>query len=298
MGELRQLRKEQNCFAEAFPASSYEQTFDQSLRGDISNPENRPSDPLARTIETEVIPRLMLAHKTSRNRGSANWQPDFCFTAADIAEFAHILVVSDFSAAVVFVDALRDRGVPLDVIFLHVFAPTARLLGQYWEADLCDFTDVAIGLSKLQQLLRELGGEFGLKANTLKDCPRAVFTAATGETHTFGLYMVEEFFRRAGWDVWGATSLSPREIIAMVRREWFAVVGFSASCERSINQLILDIEAVRNASRNRDVTIMVGGRLFSEDPELVVKIGADATAADGRQAVIQAQNLLRQAAER
>jgi methanogenic corrinoid protein MtbC1 len=37
---------------------------------------------------------------------------------------------------------------------------------------------------------------------------------------------------------------------------------------------------------------MVGGPLFIEHPELVAGVGADATAADGLQAVAQAQSLL------
>ena len=34
---------------------------------------------------------------------------------------------------------------------------------------------------------------------------------------------------------------------------------------------------------------MVGGRVFTEHPELVASVGADATAIDGRQAPIQAE---------
>jgi methanogenic corrinoid protein MtbC1 len=37
---------------------------------------------------------------------------------------------------------------------------------------------------------------------------------------------------------------------------------------------------------------MVGGPVFLAHPELVAMVGADATAADGRQAVQQAQRLL------
>lgn len=36
---------------------------------------------------------------------------------------------------------------------------------------------------------------------------------------------------------------------------------------------------------------MVGGKLFIEQPDLVAKIGADFTAADGKQAVVMVEGL-------
>ena len=52
------------------------------------------------------------------------------------------------------------------------------------------------------------------------------------------------------------------------------------------------IRALRRASRNRAIGVLVGGPLFIDHPELVARVGADATAIDGGQAPIQAQNLL------
>jgi hypothetical protein len=43
---------------------------------------------------------------------------------------------------------------------------------------------------------------------------------------------------------------------------------------------------------------MVGGPVFIEHPELVAQVGADATAADAWQAVVQAQGLLSRSAVR
>jgi methanogenic corrinoid protein MtbC1 len=56
--------------------------------------------------------------------------------------------------------------------------------------------------------------------------------------------------------------------------------------------------SIRQASRNRDITVMVGGRLFLERPELVAKVGADAMATDARQAVMVADGVVRQLARR
>lgn len=115
---------------------------------------------------------------------------------------------------------------------------------------------------------------------------------APGEQHTFGLSMVAEFFRRAGWDVWSGPVASRQELVGMVRAAWFAVVGLSVSSERKLDEVATAIRAIRRASRNRSIGVMVGGPMFLEHPDWVARVGADATAVDGRQAIRQAHDLL------
>jgi methanogenic corrinoid protein MtbC1 len=159
------------------------------------------------------------------------------------------------------------------------------------------FTDVTVGLARLQHLLRELSAPFENEAEHAAHGRRILLGPAPGEQHTFGTLMVEEFFRRAGWDVAGGPR-SPDEILHLVRREWLDVVGLSASCDILFDGLAGLVGAIRRASRNRNVGVLVGGRLFNEHPELVARVGADATAIDGRQAVRQVPQLLGLAAKR
>jgi methanogenic corrinoid protein MtbC1 len=119
-----------------------------------------------------------------------------------------------------------------------------------------------------------------------------------GDQHTFGAVIVAEFFRRAGWDVWDDPGASKEEILRIVRSEWFSVVGLSVSCEQHLEGLGSVIRAIRRASRNPSIGVMVGGLPFIDRPERVALVGADATAADGRQATLQAQNLINLLASR
>jgi methanogenic corrinoid protein MtbC1 len=83
----------------------------------------------------------------------------------------------------------------------------------------------------------------------------------------------------------------------MVRREWFEIVGFSVSCESRIDQLTAGIRAIRRASCNPRVGVLVGGQVFNEHPEFVAMVGADATASDGKQSVLRAEQLITLLAE-
>jgi len=113
-----------------------------------------------------------------------------------------------------------------------------------------------------------------------------------GEQHTFGLLMVAEFFRRGGWEVWSGTGGEDTEITTRVKAERFAIAGFSLAHEERLVTLAGVIRQVRRASLNRGIGILVGGPLFIAHPELVLQVGADATASDGQQAVLQAETLL------
>ena len=175
---------------------------------------------------------------------------------------------------------------------MDLLSPAASYLGELWKADRCSFTEVTVGLSRLRQMLRDLSPEFELDASECRHGRRALLLATPGEQHTFGLFVVEAFFRREGWDVSGGQIDSADEIAHLVDRQWFAIVGFSLSSERFIDRLASLIRAVRRHSCNRDIGVLVGGPLFIEQPELAERVGADVFAADGRIAVASARSLL------
>lgn len=251
---------------------------------------------LLRAIETEVIPRLVLAQR------SVARPPPRGLVAGDepsddeVSHFANLVVARDFTVAAAFVEGLRTRGLSTESLFLDLLSPAARLLGEMWSADACDFTQVTVGLCRLQQVLHELSPAFhnegGQEPATRSPDHRVLLAPIPGEQHTFGLYMVSEFFRRAGWDVTTGTARTGRELEAMVRTESYAVIGLSLSHERYLERLAGLTRDLRRHSRNRGVGILVGGPLFVRNPELVTLVGADATATDGREAVRQAEDLL------
>jgi MerR family transcriptional regulator, light-induced transcriptional regulator len=186
--------------------------------------------------------------------------------------------------------ALRAQGTPLDVVFLRLFAPSARYLGELWQEDICDFADVTIALSLLQQLLRELVPDGEVEPRP--GARRALLVAAPGEQHTFGIFIVQEFFRRAGWQVCGGFPSTIEELVNVAASEPFDVVGLSVSCDASVERLTTVIRTIRRCASNPAFQMMVGGRFFLEHPEFVTRIGADATAPDGRRAVPQLSSLL------
>ncbi|UEM01350.1 cobalamin B12-binding domain-containing protein [Skermanella rosea] len=248
------------------------------------------------TVEAEIVPRLILAHRSPPEPLvvpaplSAGFEPAPCVD--DVLELSSLLLKDQFRVASSFVQLVQSRGVPLESLYLDLLAPAARHLGDLWTNDICHFGDVTIGLCRLQQVLRDFSPAFLNEASTRDDGRRALLMSVPGGQHTFGISMVAEFFRRARWDVTTGAPVARDELIRTVRSQWFSVVGLSVSCEVQVEVLASTIRLIRRASRNPAVGIMVGGPVFVTHPELVTLVGADVTALDAREAPLQAENLL------
>jgi MerR family transcriptional regulator, light-induced transcriptional regulator len=247
---------------------------------------------LIRTIESEIIPRLLLALQSGPSAIAPDGVGSRTASADDVAEFARLVATHDVSVAMAYVNVLLGKGVPLDRIYLELLAPSARLLGEWWKDDLRDFTEVTSGLCRMHQLLHEFSERFLRDARQASPSRSVLLVPMPGEQHSFGLIMVGEFFRRAGWDVWDPHPSSTEDLLAVVRKQWFAVIGLSLSCGARLGELTPLIASVRAKSRNRAIGVLVGGQPFLGHYELAVEVGADATANDGRSAPLAAARLV------
>ncbi len=254
--------------------------------------ETEVSEQLSRTIESEVIPRLMLAHQVGSDWAGESESAQAEVAAGDIEAFARLVLLDDARLAREYLEARRAQGVALERIFLDLMAPAARLLGEYWEQDICDFAQVTIGLSMLQRMLRTYSPASTVDGDVNAGNRHALVMPAPGEQHTFGICMVEEFMRSGGWRVEHHPAQSSDEIVSLVHDNWYAVVGLSLSSDHFLDDLGSCIADIRRNSQNSVVGVMVGGPFFLEHPEFIERVGADATAANGPDAVVQARALV------
>ena len=257
-------------------------------RAELARSETSPLL-LAQLIEGEIIPRLLLAHQPSP-LSSSNVVSLVPISGTEVVVFSELALVQEVGPLLAHVEGLMERGLAVEDVYLNLLSPAARWLGELWEQDLCSFTDVTVGLCRLQQVVYEISSR-----STVSEPPAergsALFALTPGDQHGFGLVLVTEFFRRAGWRTESAPDATAAELIERVSTQAYDLVGFSMADEQwlaSLPQLIADL---RDASRNPKLRIIVGGRVFSERPERVALVGADATAEDPREAVKRAEAL-------
>lgn len=231
-------------------------------------------------VESEIIPRLVEAH---RSRSSVT-TGSIAIVQGDVEAFAQTLLDPSRAPAELLLDGHCDRGVPLDVIYLELFAPAARLLGDMWLVDHCNFSQVTLALWRIRGMVHDLSPSFhASSADTLPQRGaerRILLVSLSGQQHTLGVSMLSEFFRREGWIALCIPSPEPGLTQATLSSHWFDVFGLSASMDSEINDLEKTIKAARKTSQNPRLTVLVGGPLLLRRPELSDMIGADGTAAD------------------
>jgi methanogenic corrinoid protein MtbC1 len=243
---------------------------------------------LTKVIEGEIIPRLLLAHRAAPATPQKTEDLD---ELARSDAFARMLLARETSEITAQVERLLDLGIPPARIFLDLLAPIARRLGEFWLEDRWTFAEVTLGLSRLHQLLHEVGRRGG--NSPLRGARRrAYFAPMPGEQHTFGLSMLEEFFLHAGWETAMGAEASLPVILDAVSKQRLDVVGLSVGCKERLDPLNALIHKVRAASLNRDVAVMVGGRVFLENPGLAAQFGPAAILPDAVHAVQTAESLV------
>ncbi|MBT9487770.1 MAG: cobalamin B12-binding domain-containing protein [Rubrivivax sp.] len=240
---------------------------------------------VARALEGQVIPRLLARHRPlavpAGEAMGARW-------------LAGLSLSDDDSGLADAVHGLHCQGIPVDALQLDWLGPAAAELGAMWGRDQISFSDVTIGLVRLQSLARRLPQPLATGLAGVPPClaPRVLLALMPGEQHSFGLSLLGDAFRRAGWEVvLASTDVSPATWVA---RRPFDVVGLSVGSLARAPAVPALCAALRRASREPGLRVMVGGPLFSlpELPGAPTAWGADAVALDAREAVALASSWL------
>lgn len=241
--------------------------------------EVRDHADLLTTIEAEIIPRLVMAHRTDAST------PLLCVenrpppSEDEVRRFADVAAGHDLQAALGFIEAICRQGLALEVALLELVAPAARLLGDQWKADERSFTEVSAGLGILQQIVHVLGPSF---SPPVPHRGLVALVAAPGEQHTLGLYLVGEFFRQAGWGVQVDPSMTRADVLDLLANEWVEMLGVTVSSGARLQAVQSLISEARRCSKNPRLVVMLGG---SVDLQQALRSGATLCPQDAREAV-------------
>jgi methanogenic corrinoid protein MtbC1 len=248
---------------------------------------------LSALIEGEIIPRLMAVH-AAEGRGSRPHGETEVVDVADVELLAPLVLQVDTDVVLAHIEGILDRGISAETVMVDLLAPTARLLGEFWEEDRCDFVDVTMALWRLQEVVHQIASRTAPDSAATAGRYRALFAPMPGDQHSFGTVVIDEVFRRAGWLTDRIGGDDSADLLGSVAGHWFDLIGLTITRDSHIGELTSMIGALRNVSPNPRVCVMVGGRIFSENPGLAVTVGADGTAPDAKVALEIAGKLVRQ----
>lgn len=243
-------------------------------------------------IRTEIVPRLLINHYTGHACEEILFDEAGWPTQREVRRFALMCTQADFDTCRAYADRLQAAGLSFENLCLRLLEPAARCLGNLWCADDCDFVEVTVGVSRMTEVLRAAAATQHTPLRRPAVRGRILLANTPGGHHTFGLAIVEEFFRLAGWDVEAVIDGREAAIVETARRGRFDVVGLTLSSHDLLDRLTSIIQAIRLIENGKCPPILVGGFVFADNPDLLAKCGADAIVHDARHALKQASRFL------
>lgn len=272
-------------------SSSLHQSSSEGLPPDCEPLRSR-GIPLGRSMELELIPRLLAHARALSSTRESSSPPVPAISALDVDDFVQACLSRDEERCTTIVSGYMDADAPLQLICLDLLTPAAVKLGNLWEDDEVDFLDVTLGLGRIQRLVRDLGRRVAAETPLSGDAGQAFLCGMPEEQHSLGLAMVAEFFVADGWGVTVGPPLGTDDILHQIGTQWYDVVGLSAAVVERMPRIAEVIRRIREASLNADLAVMVGGRAFIDHPENVARVGADASAPDAAQGPMVARTLV------
>ena len=241
---------------------------------------------LARAIESDVIPRLVQAHRdTEPLPAPAGTSPRSRRTCRP----SWPLIVGDSEAAAACRGgrACAARGLSVETLYLDLLAPAARLLGEMWDDDHCDFATVTVALGRLQRLLRELSPAFGTEVEHPPNGRRVAVCASRPTSSTASACRWWPSSSAATAGTWSAASAARCDDPAARSRQRVGRRGRLLDRQRALGWNGCASASPTCAQRRATATsvVLVGGPIFSLHPGWLADVGADATALDGRDGV-------------
>jgi len=233
--------------------------------------QSRTASTLQAVILEQILPELCQAHGVLPGMAPARVHPR-------AAQLATLLVSTDEVASLALIREIRDDVGDLRQLFAPLFEPAARNLGDLWNDDRCGELDVTIGLFRLQTAIRLLSVDLPHAVARLPP-PNVLIAPMPGEAHQLIAALDAEWLWHAGWTPRFEFPADDRALQGLLAEDWVDVLDLSLSGalrrEDSLPRLRTTIARARRASRNPALLVMVGGRLFVEEPGGGLEVGAD-----------------------
>ena len=276
----------EDCLVSNAPSKS---TFEQDKKThpiEKACTEDEYLESLMKMIEGRILPLIIEQHLDSSI--PAQFPAKQIIDQKAMEDLTKLILQEDARISVDYVKKMHGSGTALEDIYLLLLTPVARKLGEMWEEDESSFTEVTIALWRIKQLMYDLSPIFNQYAEQGKTGSSIMLVPLPGSQHNLGLFMVSEFFAKAGWRIWGELAATEEEIVSMAANEWFDIVGLSASVREQFPQLKELIQRIKAKSKNPNVGVIIGSPVFNQFPELIDDIGADMVGMDAADALEKA----------
>ncbi|TCP60294.1 methanogenic corrinoid protein MtbC1 [Rhodovulum bhavnagarense] len=212
--------------------------------------------------------------------------------AAETGALCVALCCGGIDAARGVIKELAEKGYGSGEILRGHLPAVARLMGEKWERDEVSFVEVGQVVGRLQRLVHLLQDDIGLPRTD--PARRAVFATLPGETHSLGVVIAADAFRRCGWEIDLSLAEPEAVLVDQLAEQTHSVLGLSVGSVRTARLLAALVPRIRMAAPH--TRILLSGAYVAAEPEAAARIAADGWAHDIPSALREMARLARSAA--
>ena len=261
--------------------------FDHSAYEHANRQMHRVKEELAKdavsVLALEVVRRL--AFRMPRHEKAENLP-----TPTEIDLLCAALLSADDTAADQFIQAARRDGVQPGAISRGYVAGAARQLGEMWDDDRISFIDVTLACGKLYSIIRGLRHVLAPAVTAGRESRPALFALVPGETHTLGIEIATDHFRREGWEVDMLVGLDHDMLLNEADRRHYQAIVLVANSDRMLEPLTRLSLALRITQPLAH--IIVAGSIQDHYPDILHLVGAEAAIGDLDSAIKTVRDVL------
>ena len=175
-------------------------------------------------------------------------------------------------------DLRRNRISDIDLVDCF-FPAVARRLGCAWAEDDAPFTDVTIGVARMQAMLREIGRDWTSNLSAEQASATVLIVLPEGEQHSFGAVLLAGQLRRQGISVRLEVGTHAAALRRLVEGRFFDCAMISIACEEKLDHCKAVVDALKAGSGGR-LWVAVGGPLLNRPIDVRRRTGADIATCD------------------
>ncbi|HKL41795.1 MAG TPA: cobalamin-dependent protein [Clostridia bacterium] len=164
--------------------------------------------------------------------------------------------------------------------YQSIIHPAMYEIGLLWQKNMISVAQEHLASAMVQRLISEIYLKNNRTSNENK-YGQGVITAIANEYHEIGTRMVADVLELEGWDIKHLGADTPIEaLVGFLKSEQPYFVGISATMAFNVNSVKKVINRIRSIEGLKEMKILVGGKVFNENPDLWKIVDADAWGKD------------------
>ena len=206
------------------------------------------------------------------------------------ASYLVAILEGDRQKALSIVFDAASAGWSISDLYLQVFAPVQREIGQMWIDDEINIADEHFATTTTKVAVSQLYAREEAKPANGKTVLAA---AAPGNRHDVGLQMITNVFEMDGWrTIPLGADVPTADLIRAVAAFQADLLLISAAVSNHLAAVRDSIRAIRRYAPTSNVKILVGGAAFAGVADLAKRYGADGYAANATDALRLSRRLV------